>query len=246
MKMIRADLHVHTCLSPCAEIVLSPLRIADEARRRDLDVVGICDHNSAENAGAVAAAAGRVGIRALPGMEITSLEEVHVLALFDDLEAALSLQERVYAALPGENDPDVFGLQVVASPDDEVLGFNPRLLSGAAALSLAEVVDTVHALGGLAVAAHADRESFGIVGQLGFIPESLDLDALEISPNMTVEEGRRAFGLRRPLIASSDAHAPEEIGRTSTVFWLEEGSAAEIGMALKGRGERRILSWGAP
>lgn len=244
--MFRADLHVHTCLSPCADIVLSPLRIAEEAKRRELDVVGICDHNSAENAAAVASAAGRIGIRALPGLEITSREEVHVLALFDDLGAALSLQERVYAALSGENDPDVFGLQVVASPEDEVLGFNLRFLSGAADLSLAEVVEAVHSLGGLAVAAHADRESFGIVGQLGFIPESLDLDALEISPNMTVEEGRRAFGPRRPLIASSDAHAPEEIGRASTVFWLNDGSAAEIGMALKGRGERRILSWGAP
>lgn len=244
--MIRADLHVHTCLSPCAEIVLSPRRVADEALRVGLDVVGVCDHNSAENAAAVAAAAGRIGIRALPGLEITSREEVHVLALFDDLEAALSLQERVYAALPGENDPDVFGLQVVADPEDVVLGFNPRFLAGATALSLAEVVETVHALGGLAVAAHADRESFGIVGQLGFIPEGLDLDAIEISPNITFEEGRRAFGPNRSLIASSDAHAPEEVGRASTVFWLNEGSAAEIGMALRSRGERRILSWCAP
>jgi len=244
--MIRADLHVHTCLSPCAEITLSPRNIAASARRSDLDLVGICDHNSAENAVAVAEAAGRLGIRALPGLEITSREEVHVLALFDDFEAARSLQERVYTALSGENDPDVFGLQVLANAEDEVLGFNGRFLAGAADLSLAEIVAAIHEQGGLAVAAHADREGFGIVGQLGFIPENLDLDALEISPNMTAEAGRRAFGPVYPLITSSDAHSLGEIGRASTTFWLDEGTIGEIGLALKGLEERRILSWNSP
>jgi PHP family Zn ribbon phosphoesterase len=243
--MIKADLHVHTCLSPCAEIVQSPRRVAAEARRRELDVIGICDHNSAENAAAAATAAARAGIRALPGMEITSREEVHLLALFDDIGAALALQERIYAALPGENDPDVFGLQVVADAEDEVLGFNTRFLAGATTLSLADLVASIHALGGLAVAAHADREGFGIVGQLGFVPDDLALDALEISPHMSLEEARRTFGARRPLITSSDAHDPERIGRTATLFWLEDGTAAEIGLALQGRGDRRIVSWGS-
>ena len=194
----------------------------------------------------MAEAAGRLGIRALPGLEITSREEVHVLARFYDRDAALRLQERVYDALPGENDPDVFGLQVVADAEDGVLGFNGRLLAGAADLPLADVVAAIRGLGGLAVAAHADREGFGIVGQLGFIPDGLELDALEFSPNMSLDDARQAFGTKRPLITSSDAHSPEEVGRASTTFWLREGSAAEIGLALKGREERRILSWNAP
>jgi hypothetical protein len=241
VKAFRTDLHLHTCLSPCAEVVMSPRNIADAAKRRSLDLVGICDHNSAENAGAVAEAAGRFGIRVLPGLEVTSREEVHILALFDEVESALRLQERVYAALPGENDPDIFGLQVVASAEDEVLGFNGRFLAGAATLSLAEVVGAVHALQGLAVASHVDREGFGIIGQLGFIPDDLPLDALEISPRLSLEEGRRAYGASRPLITASDAHALEEIGQAVTSFWLEEGTVEEIGMALKGFGERRIL-----
>jgi PHP family Zn ribbon phosphoesterase len=243
--MIKADLHVHTCLSPCAEIVQSPRRLAAEARRRELDVVGICDHNSAENAAAAATAAARSGLRALPGMEITSREEVHLLALFDDLGAALALQERIYAALPGENDPDVFGIQVVADAEDEVLGFNPRFLAGATTLALSDLVVSIHALGGLAVAAHADREGFGIVGQLGFIPDNMALDALEISPYMSFEEARRTFGTRLPLITSSDAHDLEQIGRAVTLFWLEDGTAAEIGLALRGQGDRRVVSWGS-
>jgi hypothetical protein len=221
---------------------MSPRNIAEAARRRSLDLLGVCDHNSAENAGAVAEAAGRFGVRVLPGLEVTSREEVHILALFDEVEAALRLQERVYAALPGENDPDVFGLQVVANAEDEVLGFNGRLLAGAATLSLAEVVGAVHDLQGLAVASHVDREGFGIIGQLGFIPEDLPLDALEVSPRLSLEEGRRAFGPNRPLITASDAHAPDEIGRATTSFWLEAGTVEEIGMALRGLGERRILS----
>jgi len=241
VRTFRADLHVHTCLSPCAEVVQSPRNIAAAAKRRALDLVGVCDHNSAENTGAVAEAAGRVGIRALPGLEITSREEVHVLALFDEVESALGLQERVYAALAGENDPDVFGLQVVANADDEVVGFNRRFLAGAASLSLSDVVGAIHEFGGLAVAAHVDREGFGLVGQLGLIPDGLPLDALEISPRLTLEEGRRTFGPGWPLLSSSDAHAPDEVGRASTSFWLEEGTVREIGLALKGLGERRLL-----
>lgn len=221
---------------------MSPRNIAAGARRLALDLIGVCDHNSAENAAAVAEAARRLGIRALPGMEITSREEVHILALFDEVDSALSLQERVYAALAGVNDPEAFGLQVIAGPDDEVLGFNDRFLAGATALSLGEVVGAVHSLGGLALAAHADRPGFGIIGQLGFIPESLPLDAVEISPQGSLLEGRRAFGPNLAVISSSDAHSLDEIGRATTAFWLNDATAEEIGWALKGRHDRRVLS----
>ena len=243
MRTFRADLHLHTCLSPCAEIRMSPRNIAAGARRKELDLIGICDHNSAENAAAVAEAAGRLGIRALPGLEITSREEVHILALFDEVDSALSLQERVYAALAGENDPEASSAcRSSPAPDDEVLGFNDRFLAGATALSLGEVVGAVHSLGGLALAAHADRPGFGIIGQLGFIPESLPLDAVEISPQGSLLEGRRAFGPNLAVISSSDAHSLDEIGRATTAFWLNDATAEEIGWALKGRHDRRVLS----
>lgn len=221
---------------------MSPRHIAAAARQKDLDVVGICDHNSAENAAAVAEAAGRLGIRALPGLEVTSKEEVHILALFDELEAALSLQEHVYAFLPGENNEEVFGLQVVAGAADEVLGTSGRFLAGATLLSLADVIDAVHDLRGLAVASHVDREGFGIIGQLGFIPDDLPLDALEVSRRLTIAAGRGAFGSARPLITGSDAHFLEEIGQAVTSFRLEAASVREIGLALRGLGERRVLS----
>jgi hypothetical protein len=221
---------------------MSPRHIAAAARHKDLDVVGICDHNSAENAAAVAAAAGRLGIRALPGLEVTSKEEVHILALFDELESALSLQQHIYALLPGENNEEVFGLQVVAGADDEVLGTSNRFLAGATLLSLTDVIDAVHDLRGLAVASHVDREGFGIIGQLGFIPNDLPLDALEVSRRLTVAEGRKVYGPARPLITGSDAHFLEEIGLAATSFRLEAATVREIGLALRGLGERRVLS----
>ena len=220
---------------------MSPRRIAEEAKRKCLDILGVCDHNSAENAGAVAEAAGRLGIRVFPGLEITSREEVHILALFETLESALSMQDEVYGHLSGENDETVFGPQVVASAEDEVLGFNPKLLLGAVTLSLANVVDGIHAREGLAIAAHIDRKSFGLLGQLGFVPERLALDALEISPQLMIEEARTSVGPALPLVRFSDAHALKDIGSAVTSFELEAASVEEIRKALHGREGRCVI-----
>ena len=241
MNSFRADLHVHTCLSACADVEMSPRRIAEEAKRKCLDILGVCDHNSAENAGAVAEAAGRLGIRVFPGLEITSREEVHVLALFETLESALSMQDEVYAHLTGENDEAAFGSQVVASAEDEVLGFNPKLLLSAVTLSLESVVDGVHTRQGLAIAAHIDRKSFGLLGQLGLIPVRLVLDALEISPRMTLEKARERIGSVLPLIRASDAHALREIGLATTSFALEAATVEEIRKAFLGLEGRRVI-----
>jgi PHP family Zn ribbon phosphoesterase len=241
LKTYKADLHIHTCLSPCADVEMSPRRIAEEAQKNHLEILGVCDHNSAENAAAVAEAAGRLGIRVIPGLEITSREEVHVLALFEEMEAALSMQAEVYAHLTGDNDETVFGPQVIADAEDNVVGFCPKLLLNAASLPLEGVVDHIRSRNGLAIAAHVDRESFGLMGQLGFIPERLTLDALEISPHLSMAEARERYGPAHPLIRSSDAHALRDIGRASTSFALETPAIEEIRMALAGLGGRRIL-----
>jgi len=241
LRAFVADLHIHTCLSACADVEMSPRRIAEEAKRKCLDILGVCDHNSAENAGAVAEAAGRLGIRVFPGLEITSREEVHVLALFETLESALSMQDEVYAHLTGENDEAVFGPQIIAGAEDEVLGFNPRLLLSAVTLALERVVDGVHTRQGLAIAAHIDRKSFGLLGQLGLVPVRLALDALEISPRMTLETAREKVGSTLPLIRASDAHALREVGAAKTTFSLEEGEFGDIRKAFLGLEGRRMI-----
>jgi len=241
LKAYRADLHIHTCLSPCAELEMSPRGIVCAAREREIRILGICDHNTAENVPAIRAAARSHQISVLAGLEITSREEVHLLGIFDSLDSALALQEVVYAHLPGENDKDAFGEQPVVNEEGEILRFNEKLLIGATTLGLERVIALIHSHGGLAIAAHIDREGFSILGQLGFIPASLPLDALEISPATSLEKAREKYGPRFPLTAASDAHRLAEIGQASTSFWLADGTVAEIKKALIQENGRKIV-----
>ena len=119
MRRFRGDLHIHTCLSPCADLDMSPRGVAEKSVERGLDFIAVCDHNSVENAGAVIRAGARRGLQVLPGMEISSREEVHLLAIFDDEAQALAMQEVVYRHLRGTNRPEIFGDQVVANEFDE-------------------------------------------------------------------------------------------------------------------------------
>lgn len=241
LRVFKADLHVHTCLSPCTELDMSPTNIADQAKIKKIDIIGICDHNSAENVHAVMTAAKNFDINVLPGIEITSQEEVHVLALFDELHNAVKLQEYVYSNLPGENDEEAFGMQVIVNERDEVLGFNQRLLIGATTIPLEKIIRMIHDFSGIAIASHIDRGSFSIISQLGFIPENLELDALEISPNIALEEAKKRFNSHYPFTCSSDAHAPDDIGKGMTSFLLKDGTAAEIKKALGNEEGRKLI-----
>lgn len=241
LRNYKADLHIHTCLSPCTDLDMSPHAIAKQAKLQEIDILGICDHNSAENVPALIQAAAPYAIRVLPGMEVTSKEEVHVLALFDELEPALELQEIIYAHLPGENDEDAFGMQVVVNAEGEVLHFNQKLLIGASTLTIEEVTEHIKSRNGLAIASHIDREGFSLLGQLGFIPDHLSLDALEISPRITFSEAKKKFQPQLPLTCASDAHYLEDIGAGYTTFYIAEGTAREIRKAFQNQEGRRIL-----
>lgn len=241
LKTFRADLHIHTCLSPCADLEMSPKAIAEQARIREIDILGICDHNSAENVAALVKAAEAYKINVLPGLEITSQEEVHVLALFDELEPALELQEMIYSHLPGENDEDAFGMQVVVNPEGEVLRFSNKLLIGASTLTIEEVTEAIHSLDGLAIASHIDRDGFSLIGQLGFVPEHLKLDALEISPKTSYEEAMKRFSPPFPLTCASDAHFLKDIGTGFTSFRIERPTTGEIRKALLGQDGREVV-----
>ena len=241
LRPFKADLHIHTCLSPCTELDMSPKKILASAKEKGIDILGICDHNSSENSLAIMNASKKMNIHIIPGMEVTSLEEVHVLALFDDIANALKLQEHVYRNLPGENDEEVFGMQVIVNEKEEVLGFNDKLLIGATTIPLDEVLQLIHAFNGVSIASHIDRESFSIIGQLGFIPENLELDALEISPRMTFAEAKNRFKNNYPITCSSDAHYPDDIGKGFTSFLLKEGTVAEIKKALKNKDGRKLI-----
>ena len=243
LRRIKADLHVHSCLSPCADLDMSPREIMKTARRRGVDLIGLCDHNSAENIPAAKKAGEQAGVMVLGGMEVASSEEAHFLAFFDDDDELREFQEYVYQHLAGKNDPQAFGLQVVTDEEDGVTGFCDRLLIGATTLPAEQIVAKVRAARheSLVIAAHVDRESFSIIGQLGFIPPSLALDAVEISSRITAADAKaRFFDCRNyPIITGSDAHSPDDIGRSVMWFTVEDGTAGEIKKALAGRDSRK-------
>jgi len=220
---------------------MSPKGILSTAKKKEIDILGICDHNSSENSLAVMNAAKKMNIKILPGMEVTSQEEVHVLALFDEVENALKMQKYVYENLPGENDEDAFGMQVIVNEKEEVLGFNNKLLIGAITIPLDEVIRLIHSFDGIAIASHIDRESFSIISQLGFVPDNSELDALEISTNITFEEAKKRFKNNYPITCSSDAHYPDDIGKGFTSFLLKDGTVAEIKKALKNEEGRKLI-----
>ena len=247
LREFKADLHIHTSLSPCAGEEMFPQRIIKQAKMNNLDIVGICDHNSAENVMATQKIGERGKITVIGGIEATSQEEVHILALFDNVKELFEFQEIIYDKLSGFNDEKVFGKQLIINEANEAIGSSSRLLIGATSLSLQEIVQTICSLEGLTIASHIDRGSFSIIAQLGFIPEGLLLDALELSPNY--EHRTSSFADRWvnpvlygfPLVTFSDAHFLKDIGKSFTIFLMEEASIREIKKALSGEDGRKVM-----
>jgi len=243
LKRFEADLHIHTCLSPCGEFRMSPRRIVEQAKLKGLDIIGICDHNSAENVVCAKKVGAKEGLAVIGGIEVTSQEEAHILAFFDEDNDLFELANLIYENLPGINNERVFGQQIVVNEDDEVLGFNKRLLIGATVLPLHQIVDRIHSLSGLAIASHIDRESFSIIGQLGFIPDGLELDGLEVSPRLSLKKAQLEFGetFDFPLVTFSDAHTLEDVGKSFTCLLIEEANVKEIRKALSGEDGRKVV-----
>jgi hypothetical protein len=222
---------------------MRPRAVVNRAKAKGLDMIAICDHNSAENAAAFMRAGDERGLKVLPGMEVTSKEEIHLIALFDARENCVALQDLIYQNLPGENAEGVFGPQTVVNERDEAVGINPRMLIGATLLSFEQLVSVVHSLGGVAIASHIDRQAFSLLGQLGFIPEGVPLDGLEISFRTSREEAKNRFRSYQhySFVWFSDAHCLDDIGKRMTPFLLKETTSREVKMALHREEGRRVV-----
>jgi len=243
LRTFRADLHIHSCLSPCGEEEMRPRALVHRAKAKGLDMIAICDHNSAENTAAFIRAGDEGGLKVLPGMEVTSKEEIHLIALFDVQKDCIALQNLIYENLPGENAEEVFGPQTVVNEKDEAVGVNRRMLLGATLLPFEQIVSVIHSLGGVAIASHIDREAFSVLGQLGFIPKGIPLDGLEISSRTSREEAKDRFRSYQhyPFVWFSDAHCLEDIGKSTTPFLLKDSTSREVKMALHGEEGRRVM-----
>lgn len=217
-----------------------PPLIVQEAIDREIDLIAITDHNATANIAAVQQAARDTGLAVLPGMEVQTVEEVHVLCLFDTLGQAEAWQAEVDRNLPLlENNIELFGEQFVVDHEGEFIRREPRLLLTSAALSIDDVYEKVATLGGLAIPAHVDRKAFGLFANLGLISPSWPVAALEISRHLSlgqaVQHYRQLQGY--PLIRSGDVHRLEEF-LGANQFIIETPTIAEIRKALAGQDGR--------
>lgn len=232
---MRFDLHVHTCLSPCASLDMAPSAIAAKAKARGIGGLAISDHNSARNAPAFETCCRRVGISPLFSLEVCSAEEVHLLTVFDTVKQAQDMTDWVYDSLIKRvNQPEVFGDQPIVNADDEIEALEWRMLSTPTKRTLYEIGDKTHALGGLFIACHVDRPAFSAYSQLGVLSGEEGFDAMELSRTADETVWRRRTG-DMPLIRSSDSHNIDDIGLVWTEANLTAFTVAELKRAFTNR-----------
>ena len=236
MTEIVADLHIHTCLSPCGELSMAPRQIVEAAISQGIHLMAITDHNSAAMVDIVAQAAAVAGLYFLYGIELQTREEVHLLAYFDDTISCHRLADAIYELLPDRrNEPTYFGDQVIVDVDETILATEPKLLLNSIDLGFDEAVALVRAHGGLPVPAHVDRDAFGLVAQLGFVPEGLSFDLVETLTGHLPD----GFG-DAAAICSSDAHQPDQIGQRTTRFEMKDTTISEMILAAQRIGGRSV------
>jgi len=245
MILLKADLHIHTVLSPCGDLDMSPVRIVEEAEKKGLDIIGITDHNTTRHCRLVSKLAKDKGIFVMQGAEVTTKEEVHCLAFFENNDTLNIFQDFLDENLPEiMNDPSKFGYQVQVDKDEIIIYEEKKLLLNAIKKNISEVEKFVHSLNGLFIAAHIDRQKNSIYSQLGFIPADFNADALEISRanSPKVFESLHPEVKKFSVVRNSDAHCPEDIGAASTMFQVEKASFSEVCMAIKGLNGRKIIT----
>ncbi|HNV81955.1 MAG: PHP domain-containing protein [Tenuifilaceae bacterium] len=244
MRTYRADLHIHSVLSPCADLEMSPRNIVALAKSKGLDIIAVTDHNSTLHGPVVRKLAEPHGIKVLFGSEVTTREEAHCLCLFETEVQRLAFQQFIEINLPDVyNDPDRFGYQVEVNEEDEIIQQVDKLLISALNAGINEVEATVHRLGGLFIPAHVDRPMFSLISQLGFIPPTLKFDALEIfritDPADFMQKNKY---LQNPaLIKNSDAHYPQQLGTVFTNYLIHEPTLDEMAKAFKQEGGRKVV-----
>jgi len=214
---------------------MSPRRIVEEAVKRGLNIIALTDHNAYENSFYAGKIAREYGLYPLYGIEVQTTEEVHVLGIFETYEDLEKFGCEVYEKLPEvPNNPDYFGDQVVVNEEDEILRFEQKLLLNSVSMSLEEVIWGIKERGGLAFLSHVNADHFSVTSQLGFIPENLPIDGVEVTYNVDSNAFKEIPGiLNYPVITSSDSHYPEEIGRGYVIFYIEKPSLEEIKKALQ-------------
>lgn len=228
---LAVDLHIHSGLSPCADISMTPNNIVNMARLKELDVIAITDHNSTKNLRTTWEVARETDIIFVPGVELTTKEEVHVVCLFDSLEKAECFQKILDKNIISiKNRADVFGQQHIYNIDDEIVDEYELMLMNATELSLENAIMEVKELNGVLIPAHIDRNSFSILSNLGFISAELEISTVEISSNCNYHELEKNHPYLKKYrkIVNSDAHVLGDILERTSFIEVEKRNAKSV------------------
>ncbi len=228
MIKISYDFHIHSCLSPCGDNDMTPANIAGMAFVNGLDAIALTDHNTVKNCAALKKAAENYGVVCLYGMELTTLEEVHTVCLFADIEKANEWNEYVYShLLKIKNDENIFGSQLIMDSEDNIIGKEENLLINATDISFDSVFAPVYELGGIAFPAHVDKDSYSLLSNLGFVPPAADFTVAEFKDLSKAESicASHPHFKNCKLLSNSDAHYLEQINTPVNFLEIEELSA---------------------
>ena len=213
MKLVY-DFHIHSCLSPCGDKDMTPLNIVNMSKIMGYDAIALTDHNSCRNCEAAVKAGKEIGLTVIPGMELCTSEEVHIVCLFPDCKRAMEFSDYIYSTLPPiKNKASVFGEQTIMDEKDEITGCEERLLITASGLSCAKAVNTVSQYGGVCYPAHIDRSSFSILSNLGTIDESYGFTCAEVYDMSALDKlkEKHPYISSLKILTDSDAHYLENM-----------------------------------
>ncbi len=225
------DFHIHSCLSPCGDKDMTPNNIVNFAKIMGYDVIALTDHNTALNCPAVAKIAEKNGITFIPGMELCTSEEVHIVCLFYTLEDALNFSKYVKSTMPPiKNKPSVFGEQLICDENDSVIGHEETLLVTASGISTEKVVKKVEEYNGICYPAHIDRSSFSILSNLGVIDEYFGFKCAEIHDIEKEKElkEKHSYLNQLKILSDSDAHYLENMRIPQQIIDVPENNIKTI------------------
>ena len=235
--MIYYDFHLHSALSPCGDSDMTPNNIVGMAKIIGLDAIAVTDHNTVGNVRAAMEVGRELGVTVVPGMEVETAEEIHILTLYPSIEAAEYAAKEVYDHLPMiKNRPDIFGEQCFMDSEDNITGYEEKLLLTATTLSYNSLFDLVGTAGGLFIPAHVDRHSYSMLTNFGFMPDDVDIKYVELSKRVEDVQGyleSRSELKKYKLFRDSDAHYLTDLSERVNSFEIDNVSEIFKGGLLR-------------
>jgi PHP family Zn ribbon phosphoesterase len=211
---------------------MTPNNIVNMSALKGLDIIAVTDHNHCGNVAPVYELASALGILCLPGLEVQTREEVHVLCYFASLSAMhafFKVFDSFRMRLP--NRPNYFGEQLLMNTADEVIGTYEYTLVTSMDLSFEALAALVDDYGGIAIPAHVNKGSNSVLANLGFMPEVSVIKAVEVFRGAPLPKG--LFDAYQQIF-NSDAHALSAISEPEHFLEVEAKTVDAVFKCLRG------------